>query len=94
MAGPEGKSSVAPEFPRGAQEQYVDAGNVLGYQGNYSGTPGNPVGVHLHFSMVKDNGQGVYLNELEFENALDPSPYFSLHLNAAGNREEIPVCPD
>jgi peptidoglycan LD-endopeptidase LytH len=94
MAGPDGESFVAAEFPRGTQEVHVEAGTLLGYQGNYSGEAGNPVGVHLHFSIVKDNGKGVYLNELEIANTLDPSPYFGLPLNAVDNQEQIPVCPD
>ncbi len=51
----------------------MHTGDLLGYQGNYSGNPGNPTGVHLHFSIVRDDGSGKYLNELEFANTLDPS---------------------
>ena len=57
--------------------------------GNYSGTAGNPVGVHLHFSIVKDDGSGGYTNEYEIQNTLDPSPYFGLNLNA----DNDPVLP-
>ncbi len=93
MAGPEGDSYIAEQFPPGTQEVYVEAGTQLGYQGNFSGTPGNPVGVHLHFSIVKDNGSGGYLNELEMANTLDPSAYLGLPLNAETSTGEIPVCP-
>jgi murein DD-endopeptidase MepM/ murein hydrolase activator NlpD len=92
MAGPEGDSFIAEEFPPGTFEQFVEAGTLLGYQGNYSGNPANPVGVHLHFSVVRDNGSGQFLNELEINNTLDPSPYFGLPLNANENMGEIPVC--
>jgi murein DD-endopeptidase MepM/ murein hydrolase activator NlpD len=92
MASPDGQSYISADFPPGVQEVPVDAGTLLGYQGNFSGTPGNPVGVHLHFSIVKDNGQGLYLNELEIDNTLDPSPYLGLPLNAYQNQEQIPVC--
>jgi peptidoglycan LD-endopeptidase LytH len=70
----------------------VKSGTLLGYQGNYSGTPNNPVGVHLHFSIVKDNGSGHFLNELEIRNTLDPSLYFNLPLNGKQNKDVIPVC--
>ncbi len=40
---------IDPEFPPGTNEVFLDAGALLGYQGNYSGDPGNPTGVHLHF---------------------------------------------
>lgn len=93
MAGPEGNSYISADFPPGVQEVKVEAGRLLGYQGNYSGAPGNPVGVHLHFSIVLDDGQGRYLNELQIENTLDPSAYLGLPLNASQNLEQIPVCP-
>jgi len=93
MAGPEGESYVSEQFPPGMQEMFVEQGTLLGYQGNYSGTPGNPTGVHLHFSIVKDNGQGGYLNELDQDNTLDPSPYLGLPLSTSTNQGEIPVCP-
>jgi hypothetical protein len=92
MAGAEGESYISADFPAGTSEVYVEKGTFLGYQGNYSGTPGNPVGVHLHFSIVQDDGQGTYLNELKYENTLDPSPYLGLPLNAAQNKDLVPVC--
>jgi murein DD-endopeptidase MepM/ murein hydrolase activator NlpD len=92
LASPEGESYVATQFPPGTFEVYVEAGTLLGYQGNYSGDPNNPVGVHLHFSLVEDNGEGSYLNELEIENTLDPSPYLGLPLDAGENPDRIPVC--
>jgi hypothetical protein len=92
MAGPSGDSTISPEFPAGVEEVYVEAGTLLGYQGNYSGDPGNPVGVHLHFSIVLDDGSGRFLNELQIENTLDPSPYLGLPLNAIVNPGEIPLC--
>jgi len=93
MASPDGASFIAPTYPPGIQEIYVEEGALLGFQGNYSGTPGNPVGVHLHFSVVRDDGSGHFLNELEIENTLDPSPYLGLPLNSRTNPDRIPVCP-
>ncbi len=92
MADEQGNSFVAAQFPPGTSEVFVSAGTLLGYQGNYSGTAGNPTGVHLHFSIVRDDGSGRFLNELEIENTLDPSPYFNLRLNAKDNADPIPVC--
>jgi peptidoglycan LD-endopeptidase LytH len=93
MADRDGNSYIQPQFPPGTQEMFVEAGTLLGYQGNYSGDPFNPTGVHLHFSIVLDDGEGHFLNELEIENTLDPSPYLGLALNAANNPDQIPVCP-
>jgi murein DD-endopeptidase MepM/ murein hydrolase activator NlpD len=92
MADEDGSSFISSQFSPGTLEAYVEAGTLLGYQGNYSGEPGNPVGVHLHFSIVRDDGKGSFRNELDIRNTLDPSPYLGLPLNADKNRGEIPVC--
>ena len=92
MADSQGNAYIASQFPPGTTEVYVDAGTLLGYQGNYSGDPFNPTGIHLHFSIVRDDGNGRFLNELEIENTLDPSPYLGLPLNARQNRAEVPQC--
>jgi murein DD-endopeptidase MepM/ murein hydrolase activator NlpD len=92
MADEDGGSFISSQFPPGTREVSVEAGTLLGYQGNYSGEPGNPVGVHLHFSIVRDDGKGSFRNELDIRNTLDPSPYLGLPLNADKNRGEIPVC--
>ena len=93
MADQSGETFIVPSFPAGTFEKFVAAGTLLGYQGNFSGTPGSPVGTHLHFSIVKDDGNGDFLNELEISNTLDPSPYFNINLNARQNNGEIPTCP-
>ncbi len=92
MAGPTGDSLISPDFPPGMYEKYVEAGTRLGYQGDYSGDPNNPVGVHLHFSIVLDDGQGNFRNELEIRNTLNPSPYFGLPLNARQSDGQVVVC--
>ena len=91
-ADPQGTSFISSEFPAGTKEVFVEAGALLGYQGNYSGDPGNPVGVHLHISVVEDDGFGKFKNELDIENTYDPTPYFGLPLNANVNPDTIPVC--
>jgi hypothetical protein len=92
MADPTGKSFISSEFPPGTYEKRVDAGTLLGYQGDYSGDPVNPVGVHLHFSIVLDDAKGNFRNELDINNTLDPSPYFGLNLNAETAGDTIPAC--
>jgi hypothetical protein len=81
------------DFVLPADEVFVPAGTLLGTQGNYSGDAGNPVGVHLHFSIVQDEG-GKFRNELDIQNTLDPSPYFQLRLNARENPDELVLCSD
>lgn len=92
MADSQGNSFVSDQFPMGTQEVFVDAGTFLGLMGNYSGDPANPVGIHLHVSIVKDDGLGDFTNELDIHNTYDPSPYFGLPLNANDNRDTIPYC--
>jgi hypothetical protein len=92
MAESDGRSYVADAFPPGTTEVFVEQGTLLGYQGNYSGDPNNPTGVHLHFSIVRDDGNGNFLNELEIKNTLDPSPYLGMQLNAKQNPDQVPTC--
>ncbi len=94
MADAEGNSFIVDAFPRGTYDFKIPAGTLLGYQGNYSGDPHHPVGVHLHFSIVKDDGRGAFTNELEIKNTYDPSPYFGMALNAKENRNDIPICQE
>jgi murein DD-endopeptidase MepM/ murein hydrolase activator NlpD len=92
MATRNGNSFIADQFPPGASEIFVEEGTFLGYQGDYSGDPLNPTGLHLHFSVVKDYGRGGFLNELEISNTLDPSPYCNLAVNHNNNADEILIC--
>lgn len=92
MADQDGNSYIEPDFPAGTNEKFIKAGTLLGYQGNFSGTAGSPTGIHLHFSIVKDDGLGKFKNELEIENTLDPSPYFQIALNAKNQPADIPIC--
>lgn len=93
MADRNGNDFIEPAFEAGTRELFVEQGTLLGYTGNYSGNPANPVGTHLHFSIVLDDGNGRYLNELNFNNTIDPSPYLGLdvHYQTAVGRV---TCPD
>lgn len=91
MADANGNSFVADDFPPGTYDKPVQAGELLGRQGDYSGDPNNPVGVHLHISIVRDDA-GRFMNELDIANTYDPSPYFGLKLNAADSPDDAPVC--
>ena len=92
MADEQGNSFISSEFPPGTHEAPVDIGTLLGYQGDYSGDPNNPVGVHLHFSIVKSSDDSGFRNEIDINNTLDPSPYFGLPLNGYENRDRVPLC--
>jgi peptidoglycan LD-endopeptidase LytH len=92
LADQDGTSYIKADFSPGTTEVFVEEGTLLGYQGNFSGDPYNPTGVHLHFSIVKDDGAGKFLNELKIQNTLDPSAYLGLVINAHQNQGEVPLC--
>jgi len=81
MADQEGNSFIESVFPPGTSELFVEQGTLLGYTGDYNGNSPRTIWVHLHFSIVKDDGNGRFLNELEFANTLDPSPYLGIAVN-------------
>jgi len=83
MADEQGNDFIDAAFPPGTREVWVAQGTLLGYTGDYNGGALRDIWVHLHFSIVRDDGRGHYTNELEFSNTLDPSPYLGLALNYA-----------
>ncbi len=84
MAGTDGNDFIEAAFPRGTREVFVQQGTLLGYTGNYNGDSPRSVWTHLHFSIVRDDGAGNYLNELEFANTQDPSPYLGMAVDFDG----------
>jgi murein DD-endopeptidase MepM/ murein hydrolase activator NlpD len=81
MADRDGDSFIEPAFPPGTREIFVEQGTLLGYTGDYNGDALRDIWVHLHFSIVLDDGNGRYTNELQFANTLDPSAYLGLPLH-------------
>lgn len=97
MADRDGNSFIEPAFPPGAREVFVPRGTLLGYTGNFNGDSLRDIWVHLHFSIVLDNGRGSYANELEFANTLDPTPYLGMPVSyacagASVGCEPAPTC--
>jgi murein DD-endopeptidase MepM/ murein hydrolase activator NlpD len=98
MADREGNSFILDSFPPGTSEMFVQQGTLLGHTGDYNGNSPRSIWVHLHFSIVKDDGNGRYTNELEINNTLDPSPYLGINLNytcteTASGCTADPTCP-
>lgn len=93
MASDDGSQSyIVDDFPPGTAGKWVEQGTLLGYQGTFSGT-GPPIGMHLHFSIVKSDGNGTFLNEALLENTIDPSPYLGLPLHIEQNPTRPIRCP-
>ncbi len=90
MASTDGETSfISEEFPAGTFEIFIEEGTLLGYQGNWSGNPASPTGLHLHFSVVKSTLSGGYRNETDIENTYDPTPFLGVQPNEDG----VSVCP-
>jgi hypothetical protein len=92
MADAQGNSFIDAAFPPGTYDKPVATGTPLGFQGDYSGDPSHPTGVHLHLSIVLGDGSGGFRNETDIRNTLDPSPYFGMALNADAAGDEAPHC--
>lgn len=93
MADRDGASFIEPAFPPGTRERFVARGTLLGYTGDYNGNSLRDIWVHLHFSIVLDDGRGGYANELEFANTLDPTPYLGMPLNYRCDSPAVPCDP-
>lgn len=89
MADREGNDFIEDAFPPGTRELFVERGTRLGFTGDYNGTSARTIWTHLHFSIVRDDGSGNYLNELEFANTIDPSPYLGMAVNYACASESV-----
>jgi hypothetical protein len=77
-----GRSSyIAPEFPLGSEAVPVTAGQLLGYQGSWSGRDNWPTWVHLRFAVLRGPAPGVFPEAMAAAVLLDPAPY--LRLDAA-----------
>jgi murein DD-endopeptidase MepM/ murein hydrolase activator NlpD len=94
MADAQGNSYILDQITPGVVELPVKQGTLLGYQGDYNGQSWRSIDTHLHFSIVRDDGNNNFLNETDLANTIDPSPYFGMRLNTiCGDRP--PVCrPD
>ncbi len=79
MAGPRGDASfVAPDFAPAAANVLVKTGDLIGYQGSWSGRPNFPMWVHVRFAVVRARDDGSFPTALTPDVLLDPAPYLGL----------------
>lgn len=94
LADADGNSYILEQIPPGTTELPVKQGSLLGYQGDYNGRSLRQIDTHLHFSIVKDDGSGKFLNETDLANTIDPTPYLGMRLNTTC-ADRPPACrPD
>jgi hypothetical protein len=80
-------SYVAQDFPLGATRIPVKAGQLLGYQGTWSGKPFWPRWMHMHFAVVRVESQDDFPSGLTLEDMLDPAPYLNVELKPETDTE-------
>ncbi|MGF1507495.1 MAG: M23 family metallopeptidase [Chloroflexi bacterium] len=95
MADTSGEESYIDEaFPPGTSDRFVEQGTYLGRIGDFNGGAAWRIAPHLHFSIVLDDGNGQFLNELEFNNTVDPSRYLGMPVNYACAPNVVTCDPD
>jgi len=82
MASASGLESYVVEgFHPGSNEVPVRAGELLGYQGVWSGRPGWGIPIHLRFALAYKVANSAIIDEEILKNAVDPAPYLGIVLN-------------
>ena len=72
------ESFVAEEFPIGAKNVPVKAGQLIGYQGSWSGNPQWPMWIHVYFGLVRATGN--FPEAFNNFTILNPSQHLGLAL--------------
>jgi hypothetical protein len=91
MAAANGTDSfIVDDFPAGSKNIPVKSGELLGYQGSWSGTPLWPTWAHTFFAVTKATQNDVFPKNITLPNILDPVPYLGLGLES-GNENPQPL---
>jgi hypothetical protein len=75
------ESFVVEDFPPGSTGVPVRAGQLLGYQGVWSGRSGWGIPVHLRFALVSEVANSAIFDDEILKNAVDPAPYLGIEPN-------------
>ncbi len=63
-SGTAGESFIVSDFPPGSEGVPVQAGQLLGYQGTWSGIQGSPIWAHVQFAVVPAEPDGSFPAEI------------------------------
>jgi hypothetical protein len=93
MAAANGTDSfVAQDFPAGSTDIPVKSGQLLGYQGTWSGTPDWPKWVHVFIALVDAHGKSSQPKNITSADLLDPAPYLGLIVDAGKDYPQSLKC--
>src|SRR5688572_435012 len=91
MAAPNGTDTyVLSDFPAGTTNVPVQSGQLVGYQGAWSGNPPWPKWVHMSFAVIDSPEQNTFPEKVTPEITLDPVPYLGLTVEK-GNENLQPL---
>jgi hypothetical protein len=87
MASANGADSyVVRDFPPGSDGVPVRAGQLIGYQGRWSGQPSRSMWVHIRFAVVWVPDDGSFPDDVGSEDLLDPSLYLGIAARTEGGQ--------
>lgn len=69
---------VSTEFPPGSESIPVKKGQMLGYQGSFSGKPGFPGWSYVGFGVVEPGADGTYPAQIALKNWIDPRDFLGV----------------
>ena len=93
MAAPDGIDSyIVEDFPAGISNVAVKSGQLLGYQGAWSGIPPWPKWVHMVFAVVDASGQNTFPEKISVESTLDPVQYLGLNIESGNENPQALKC--
>jgi hypothetical protein len=85
-------SFIVEDFPAGSRDIPVQSGQLLGYQGTWSGTPLWRTWIHTSFAITQAAQNEVFSKTLTLPNILDPVPYLGLSLRAGNENLQSLKC--
>ena len=93
MASADGRRSyIAEEFPAGSADVRVRAGQIIGYQGTWSGKPQWSMWVHIHFSVIYVDDPALRPGQMTSITFLDPARYLGLMLDVSNQNLQSMRC--
>jgi hypothetical protein len=87
-------SFVAQDFPAGITDIPVKSGQLLGYQGRWSGNPPWPQWVHMFLAVVDARGQSAPPRNITSADLLDPAPYLGLLIESGKDSHQSLQCKE